>query len=96
MIPTIAATARTEPATAPAIAPPLINFMSTPEEDVEGVAAAAVTVAGGAFVSEVVMLEDEELEIEVVDAACPKGVATGFVVVRTFLLYPAVAAQPYP
>ena len=41
VIPTIAATARTEPTTIPAIAPPLID----PEEDGEGVAAAAVTVA---------------------------------------------------
>lgn len=49
-IPTIAASASTEPATAPAIAPPLISFISTGDDEVEG--APAVTVAGWALVSE--------------------------------------------
>lgn len=88
MIPTSAASTRTEPATVPAIAPPLIRVVLAEGGDGEG--AAMIVVPGTGLVSDV------DSEDELADALWPKGVTPGVVVVRTVLLYPVTAAHPYP
>ena len=80
-MPIIAASAKTEPATAPAMAPPLMSLMFTGE-----------AVADNDEVVDVV----EDSPEEVVETVCPKGVTPGVVVVSTVLSYPLAAAQPYP
>ena len=94
MIPTTAASATTAPATAPAMAPPLTGVMLAGGEVVAGVVKIGDEV-GNDDARGLVAGTLEEVE-EVTEPACPKGVTSGVVVVRTVLLYPFAAAQPYP
>lgn len=87
-MPTIAARTRMEPATAPAIAPPLTSVMFVDKEDGEGAAVVVLAIEG--------VTSDVKLDDKLDDVLCPKGMIPRVVVVRTVLLYPVVAAHPYP
>ena len=84
-MPAIAARASTAPATAPAIAPPLIRVKSAGEGEGDGM-------------EMVVLLWSKGVESNnaVVDASCPKAVTPADGEVSTVLLYPFIAAQPKP
>ena len=87
----IAISAKMDPATAPAIAPPLIGVVFMVNEVADEFASVVVDVLPLFGPSEV----DVRL-VEVVEADWSKGVTPGVVVVSTVLSYPLSAAQPYP
>lgn len=89
-MPTIAASAKAEPATAPAMAPPLMSLMFSGE----AVADDRTCVDRKLGIEGVDVVDDNSEEV--VEAVCPNGVMPGVVVVSTVLLYPSAAAQPYP
>lgn len=86
-MPTMAARANTEPATAPAIAPPLMRPIFIGDDEADDV------VREGAAYEELPEDAVDELA-RVVDALWPNGVAPGVLFVSTVLLYPLVRAHP--